>query len=227
MEIQESQDFTPPKNTVVVIYDNNTTNIQRYVEETPVDFITYICYQFSLFSNEEFNGRPIHISHFTNKGVKTNKYTACIPKKLNDYFGTPEGKEYLKSISVNVVRYIVRRSGKHQKVHGLHVAGNTEELISVLKNLEPDFLRKDSYSVDRPPVDETGRVRDYSIVTFKENKKGSIPRQFIEKLKVLIEDTEIGSRKLRVKWLNKKVFEDFQKGVNKKINIQQTISMEV
>lgn len=223
--MMSGQDF--PDYTVVVIYDNNNSGNQRMVDQNPVSFFEFIYYYFSKFSNEDVDGRPIHVSYFTNRGTKGNKYTACIPKKLNDYFSTDEGKGHLKSQDLNVVRYNSRRNNKHQKVFGFFIPGPTEIPAGIFSNLEGKFVRPGSYKIIRPPADESGKIRDYSIVTFENNAKGVIPRQFIEKLKILIEDTAVGENLLRVKWLNRKVFEDISKGVNKKIVEQHSNKMEM
>ena len=215
-----------PDYTLVVVYDNSKTDQQRTIDGQPVSSIEFIVQWLSKFTNEQMCGTPIHISHFTNKGVKGNKYTACIPKKLNDYFATDEGKAHLKTTELNIVRYSVRRNGKHQKVYGLYIPGPVEVIKNIFSNLENGFVRPNSYKIIRPPSDENGNVRDYNIITFEKNQKGVIPRQFVEKLKVLLEDTVIGDKTLRVKWLNRKVYDDITNGVNKKINIGSTTTME-
>ena len=85
-------EYEVPDYTVVVIYDNDNSNTPRMIEDSQVSVIDFIVHQFSQFSNDQMNGTPLHISHFTNRGEKNNKYTACIPKKLNDYFSTENGK---------------------------------------------------------------------------------------------------------------------------------------
>ena len=222
-----SRDYEVPDYTVVVIYDNDNSKNLRMIEDQQVSVINFIIHQFSQISNEQINGVPLHISQFTNRGDKSNKYTACIPKKLNDYFSTEDGKTYLRSMNLNVVRYSTKRKGRQQKIYGLFVPGPTEIITSIFSNLEKGFIRPGSYKIIRPPTDENGTIRDYSIVTFDVNQKGVIPSQFVEKIKVLLEDTDVGNnRSLRVKWLNKRVFDDINNGVNKKINTENSASME-
>ena len=216
-----------PEYTLVVVYDNSKTDQQRKINDQSVSPIEFIVQWLSQFSNEQMCGTPIHISHFTNKGVKGNKYTACIPKKLNDYFSTEEGKEKLKAVELNIVRYNVRRNGKHQKVYGLYIPGPEDRVRAIFSNLENGFVRPNSYKIIRPPSDENGNIRDYNIITFENNQKGVVPRQFIEKVKVLLEDTAFGDQTLRVKWLNRKVYDDVSKGVNKKISIGSSTPMEL
>lgn len=216
-----------PDYTLVVVYDNSKTDQKRIIDDQPVSSIEFIVQWLSKFTNEQMCGTPIHISHFTNRGVKGNKYTACIPKKLNDYFSTDEGKGHLKTAELNIVRYSVRRNGKHQKVYGLYIPGPSEIIQTIFKNLENGFVRPESYKIIRPPSDENGNIRDYNVITFEKNQKGAIPRQFVEKLKVLLEDTIIGDKTLRVKWLNKKVYDDITNGVNKKISLGSSTAMEM
>lgn len=219
---QESPDYT-----LVVIYDNNKTDQQRKIDDQPVNSIEFIVKWLSKFTNEQMCGTPLHISYFTNRGVRGNKYTACIPKKLNDYFSTDEGKAHLKSSELNIVRYSVRRNGKHQKIYGLYIPGPEEVIRTIFTNLENGFVRPNSYKIIRPPSDENGNIRDYNIITFEKNHKGVIPRQFVEKLKVLIEDTVFNDKTIRVKWLNRKVYDDITNGVNKKINVGTSTPMEL
>ena len=162
---------------------------KEQIDDQPVNSIEFIVKWLSKFTNEQMCGTPLHISYFTNRGVRGNKYTACIPKKLNDYFSTDEGKAHLKSSELNIVRYSVRRNGKHQKIYGLYIPGPEEVIRTIFTNLENGFVRPNSYKIIRPPSDENGNIRDYNIITFEKNHKGVIPRQFVEKLKVLIEDT--------------------------------------
>ena len=226
MSVQKSKEIESPELTVAVVYDNKSTEGPRIIDSKEVTSMEWVVYHLSQFSNEENPAIPLHISNFTNKGAKSNKFTVCIPKKLNDYFSTEEGKAYLKNIELNIVRYIVRKNSKHQKIHGLFIPGPRDVIQNIFTNLEKGFIRAGSYSIIRPPADETGRERNYNIILFESNQKGVIPKQFVEKIKVLIEDTEIGSETIRVKWLNKKVYEDISKGVNKKIGTNNTANME-
>ena len=207
--------------TVVVVYDNIQHGVARNIESVPCETIDYIDHFFASFTKEDFDSRSIHTSYFTNKGVKGNKYTACIPKRLNDYFSTPEGKRYLGEHSLNVVRY-KKKNNNTSRTWGLFIPGPAEALSIIIQHLEGKFIRPESYRIIRPPCDETGKERNYNIMIFEANTKGSAPKQFIEKLKVLLEDTPLQNGMLQVKWLKRRVYTDVIEGVNKKIGDRPT-----
>lgn len=162
---------------------------------------------------KNFISGAIHISNFKHQN---SSYIVCIPKTLNDHL-TGDGKEHCQSHNWNVIRYRVFNK-KYNKSVGFYVCKNIEPFIQIMTSLEGRFITPGSYSIITPPNDNEGKKREYIFVVFNENKEGNIPKKFIEKLKVLIENTPVGNNNyIKIAWLKNNVYKDYKQGANKMV----------
>lgn len=193
--------------TISIVYNKDA---ERKDCITPLDnFLLEVAKEKSFISGS------IHTSNFK---TTNNSYIVCIPKTLNDYLTSDEGKELCQNHNWSITRYRVFNNKKFNKSVGFYVCRNIQLFEQIMVNLEGKFITPGSYNIIRPPDDSQGKSRDYIFVIFNENKEGNVPRKFIEKLKVLIENTPVGNNNyIKIAWLKNNVYKDYKSGANKAI----------
>ena len=194
--------------TVSIVYNKDTSRGENCIEELN-RFLNEVA------QAQNFISGAIHISNFK---YQNGSFIVCIPKTMNDYL-SGEGKEICQSNNWNVIRYRVFNK-KFNKSVGFYVCKNIDYFIQIMSNLEGKFIVPGSYKIIKPPDDSEGKKRNYIFVVFDENKEGNAPKKFIEKLKVLIENTPVENNNyVKIAWLKNNVYNDYKQGTNKSVKM--------
>jgi len=216
-------DNSADKYTIVIVYDNQKGRENSF-QQLDEFFL-------QLHQSGKGDSGAIHISLFKYDEKSIKSFIACIPKEMNDYLNTEEGKKLQEDKEWGVRRYTPFMSKKENekkfnKSNGFYVDRYIETFIESMEKLTGKYITQDSYEIIRPPPDENGNDRNYILVNFKENKNGYIPRKFMQKLKILLDNTPIENdnilegSKLKVRWAKNGVLKDSIKGANKKIKVK-------
>tara|TARA_R110001592_G_scaffold18816_14_gene77844 strand:- start:41053 stop:41424 length:372 start_codon:yes stop_codon:yes gene_type:complete len=95
----------------------------------------------------------------------------------------------------------------------------SEEEEQTVRNIfssfqEAEFLKEGTYSINTPTPYPDGTRRGYIIVSFQKNGD-RYPRQYIRKLKALINNSMLNGRKIHVNWVSNSVLRDVVSSENK------------
>ena len=135
------------------------------------------------------------------KDTKSDTFIVCINKEL----GTKLMEQ--KDEKLTVLRYSVNRETlEYGQTWGYHIRCNSEiekELEETFKKFEDNgFIRKGTYQLKKP-TSEDGSRKEYVIITFKKNND-RYPKQFIRKLKGLIDYKKMCGQNIKVNWIKYK-----------------------
>jgi hypothetical protein len=148
---------------------------------------------------------------------KDQAYIACVKKYINDNYS--KNKEYQGESGIHITRLHPKNDPKGKfmswsffiKTDKIH----SSSVINLLNFFETkNFIKKGSYQVLAPVPYPDGTERNYLIVTFEKNE-GSIPKKFIRKLKILLNNSNIDGQILKVNWAQNYVVKDVLEGEKK------------
>lgn len=176
---------------------------------------------FKSLTNNDLS-KIIHSNYWEgNKGGDQDKrYIICMSKEYNDSLTD----DFKKENKLSVVRFIPSMHKlKEGTTHGFYVTSNVEfrdfskNLIALFKTFEDKkFIQSDSFEITFPKAYPDGKLRNYSMVTFKKSNDNNFPKAYIRKLKALVDNSTFNDVKFSIDWLSIKVMKDIKKGQNKK-----------
>lgn len=193
--------------SVYIIFDK-----RKRSQSEVVDFL-------NSFSVDKTNNVVVYIRKCfdKNNSFDDNRFICCMRKDFNDYL---ENNNVLNDSGLTIRRY--RNKAEKLKpglTHGFYI--NTkdiskQEVIEVFKLLEfKGFIRPNSYNIVHPKPYPGGNDRNYLIVTF-ERVNGFLPKNFIRKLRALLNQSQVNNKSLYINWLSYSVLRDIEKGSEKK-----------
>ena len=154
---------------------------------------------------------------YGNNNEPSNRYIACIRKSLYDHL--TENCNFKRDEEYNITKYRVNNDPlTNGMTYGFFIRCSEEE-ESLIRQIftrfeENGFLKEGSYSINAPTPYPDGARRGYVIVSFQ--KYGDrYPRQYIRKLKALINNSMINGRKIHVNWVSNSVLRDVVSSENK------------
>ena len=197
---------TEPKGaTIVVVYNNDPNRTKE---------------QFVLVLNELFSGNIIYLKEWLSKDLNSvsKRFLVCIPKYINDLVS--KDTEMLKELQIHINIYKRRKNNSKQNnftfIPALHIPTETEKVQDLFSHLEKyGMISPNTYKVVTPEKYPNGEPRNYTVVFFTENERGIVSQSFVEKIKLLIDNSEFNGNNFKVNWLKKKPFFDIKKGENK------------
>ena len=154
---------------------------------------------------------------YGNNNEPSNRYIACIRKSLYDHL--TENCNFKRDEEFNITKYRVNNDPlTNGMTYGFFIRCSEEE-ESLIRQIftrfeENDFLKEGSYSINTPTPYPDGARRGYVIVSFQKNGD-RYPRQYIRKLKALINNSMINGRKIHVNWVSNSVLRDVVSSENK------------
>lgn len=154
---------------------------------------------------------------YTGDNQPTNRYIACIRKSLYDHL--TENCNFKRDEEFNITKYRVNNEPlTNGMTYGFFIRCSEEEeaIIRQVFNRfeESEFLKSGSYSINCPTPYPDGSRRGYIIVSFQKNGD-RYPRQYIRKLKALINNSVLNGRKIHVNWVSNSVLRDVVSSENK------------
>lgn len=147
---------------------------------------------------------------YGNNNQPSNRYIACITKSLHDHL--VESCNFKRDEEFNITKYRVNNEPlTNGMTYGFFIRCSEEE-EETLRNIfsrfeEHGFLKNGSYSINQPTAYPDGTRRGYIIVSFQKNGD-RYPRQYIRKLKALINNSMLNGRKIHVNWVSNSVLRD-------------------
>jgi len=147
---------------------------------------------------------------YSNDNQPSNRYITCIKKSLFDHL--VENCNFKRDEEFNITKYRVHNEPlTNGMTYGFFIRCSDEEEES-LRNIfsrfeECGFLKAGTYSINSPTPYPDGGRRGYIIVSFQKNGD-RYPRQYIRKLKALINNSILNGRKIHVNWVSNSVLRD-------------------
>ena len=154
---------------------------------------------------------------YTGNNQPSNRYIACIRKSLYDHL--TENCNFKREEEFNITKYRVNNEPlTNGMTYGFFIRCSEEEETTIRQIFnrfeESEFLKSGSYSINSPTPYPDGSRRGYVIVSFEKNGD-RYPRQYIRKLKALINNSMLNGRKIHVNWVSNSVLRDVVSSENK------------
>ena len=149
--------------------------------------------------------------------TQTTRYIACLRKSL--YSHLIENCNFKRGEDYNITKYRVNndpltngmtygffiRCQENEEQHIRHIFQRFEE---------HGYLKENSYRINTPTPYPNGNPRGYIIVSFEKNGD-RYPRQYIRKLKALLNNSIFEGRRIHVNWVSNSVLRDVLSSENK------------
>ncbi len=155
---------------------------------------------------------------FNSNNQKTNRYVCCISKSLYEHLVT--NCNFRRDEEFNISKYRVgNESLSNGMTYGFFIRISSQEeeqhIHTMFERFEKcSFINQGSYSINHPTPYPDGSPRGYIIISFEKNE-GRYPRQYIKKLKALINNSVINGNKIHVNWVSNSVLRDVLKSESK------------
>jgi len=139
-----------------------------------------------------------------------NRYICCLRKSFYDHL--QEKCNFKRGEDFNITKYRTNNDPlSNGMTYGFFVKCDVDEenkIISIFKKFEEfGFIRKGSYNIRIPKPYPSGERRGYIIISF-EKQEGRYPKQFIRKLKALLNNSIMTERRIHVNWVSHSVIRD-------------------
>lgn len=147
---------------------------------------------------------------YGNDDQPSNRYIACIRKSLFDHL--VENCNFKRDEEFNITKYRVNNEPlTNGMTYGFYIRCSEKEegiIRDIFSRFEDaEFLKQGSYSINSPTPYPDGSRRGYIIVSFEKNGD-RYPRQYIRKLKALINNSMLNGHKIHVNWVSNSVLRD-------------------
>ena len=149
-------------------------------------------------------------SCYGSNNEQTNRYICCIRKRLYDHL--VEKCNFKRDEEFNITRYRVNNEPlTNGMTYGFFIRCNIEEeqlIRAVFERFQINgYIKEGSYSINTPTPYPNGSPRGYVIVSFQKNGD-RYPKQYIRKLKALLNNSVFNGRRIHVNWVSNSVLRD-------------------
>ena len=149
-------------------------------------------------------------SCFGNNNEQTNRYICCIRKSLYDHL--VEKCNFKRDEEYNITRYRVNNEPlTNGMTYGFFIRCSPEEeqlIRGVFEKFRANgYIKEGSYNINTPTPYPNGTPRGYIIVSFQKNGD-RYPKQYIRKLKALLNNSVFSGRRIHVNWVSNSVLRD-------------------
>jgi len=156
------------------------------------------------------------------EGEQVNRFICCLRKSFYDHLLQECG--FSREGDFNVTKYRVNNDALLTGMtYGFYVKCSSEEEERIRGTFEKfqaaGFLREGTYNILKPSTYPNGDRRGYIIVTF-ERKEGKYPKQYIRKLRALLNNSEINGRRVHFNWVSHSVARDVANQESKERKVQ-------
>ena len=163
-----------------------------------------------LLSNTSDQTDLLYCRGCNREGEETTRYICCIRKSL--YTHLTENCNFQRGEEFNISRYRVNNEPlTNGMTYGFFIRcqGDEEDhMRSIFQRFEENgYLKQGSYRINTPTPYPNGTSRGYIIVSFEKNGD-RYPRQYIRKLKALVNNSVINGRRIHVNWVSNSVLRD-------------------
>lgn len=160
-----------------------------------------------------------------------NRYICCLRKSFFDHL--QQNCNFKRGEEFNITKYRTNNDAlSNGMTYGFFIKCSEEEeerIFSTFEKFENSgFVRTGSYHIKRPKPYPDGNRRGYLIISF--DKQGDrYPKQFIRKLKALLNNSLMSGRRIHVNWASHSVIRDVTSEAEKdrKTNESQSIAVPV
>lgn len=149
-------------------------------------------------------------SCYSGDNEQTNRYICCIRKRLYDHL--LENCNFKRNEEFNITRYRVNNEPlTNGMTYGFFIRCSPEEeqlIRDVFQRFETNgFINSGSYTINTPTPYPNGNSRGYIIISFQKNGD-RYPKQYIRKLKALLNNSVFNGRRIHVNWVSNSVLRD-------------------
>lgn len=146
-----------------------------------------------------------------------NRFICCIRKSFFTHL--VENCNFKREEEFNITRYRVNNQPlSNGATYGFFIKCNDSEkskIIEIFDKFERNgFIRKNSYQIKTPLPYPDGNPRGYILISFLKNDN-KYPKQYIRKLKALLNNSTIGGRRIYLNWASNSVLRDVVSSVSK------------
>lgn len=146
-----------------------------------------------------------------------NRYICCLRKSFYDHL--QENCNFKRGEEFNITKYRTNNEPlSNGMTYGFFIKCNQDEEAKIVSTFEKfqssGFIREGSYHIQIPKPYPDGNRRGYVIISF--SKQGDrYPKQFIRKLKALLNNSSMNGRRIHVNWASHSVIRDVSSQVSK------------
>jgi len=144
------------------------------------------------------------------EGEQVNRFICCLRKSFFDHL--LQNCNFSRESDFNVTKYRVNNDPlTNGMTYGFYIKCSSEEEEKIRNIFEKfqnaGFIRDDTYNILNPSPYPSGDRRGYIIVTFAK-KDEKYPKQYIRKLRALLNNCEINGRRIHFNWVSHSVARD-------------------
>ena len=146
-----------------------------------------------------------------------NRYICCLRKSFYDHL--QQNCNFKRGEEFNITKYRTNNEPlSNGMTYGFFIKCSQEEETKIFSTFEKfqscGFIREGSYHIQIPKPYPDGNRRGYIIISF--SKQGDrYPKQFIRKLKALLNNSSMNGRRIHVNWASHSVIRDVSSQVSK------------
>ena len=146
-----------------------------------------------------------------------NRFICCIKKDF--YQHLVDKCNFKRDEEFNITKYRVNNHPlTNGTTYGFYVKCSEQEREKIMEIFDKfernNFIRKGSYKINTPNPYPNGDSRGYIIVSFTKIED-KYPRQYIRKLKALLNNSLIGERRIHINWASNSVLRDVVSSASK------------
>lgn len=140
----------------------------------------------------------------------TNRFICCIRKSFYDYL--QKECNFQRDQDFNIAKYRVNSEPlSNGMTYGFFIKCNEEEEQQIRETFDKfetfGFIRSGSYNIKSPNPYPNGERRGYIIISFQKQDE-RYPKQYIRKLKALLNNSLVSGRRIHVNWASHSVIRD-------------------
>ena len=146
-----------------------------------------------------------------------NRYICCLRKSFYDHLQA--NCNFKRGEDFNITKYRTNNEPLgNGMTYGFFIKATPEEETKIISTFEKfekcSFIREGSYHIQKPKPYPDGNRRGYLLVSF--TKQGDrYPKQFIRKLKALLNNSFMGEKRIHVNWASHSVIRDVTSNASK------------
>lgn len=146
-----------------------------------------------------------------------NRYICCLRKSFYDHL--QRNCNFKRGEEFNITKYRTNNEPlSNGMTYGFFIKCSESEEQKIYSTFEKfescGFVRQGSYCIQKPKSYPDGKPRGYLIISFSK-QEDRYPKQFIRKLKALLNNSSMNGRRIHVNWASHSVIRDITSNATK------------
>lgn len=164
-----------------------------------------------LISLSKNNNDLIYCRNCSDKeGNSLNRFICCIKKTFYEHL--LEKCDFKRDGEFNITKYRVNNHPLNNgTTYGFYIKCDDADEMKIREIFDKfehnNFIRKGSYQINKPGNYPDGRSRGYIIISFSK-QDDKYPKQYIRKLKALLNNSKINDKRIYINWASNSVLKD-------------------